>query len=368
MNVRKKLSEKLYFMGQSKITKKIVIPTAVTTGIVLGCSLAVNGSQPENNVTNNKKTITYEKTNLSASCKYNIYTTPNSFNDVNFEHQLDKLIGAKENNKVSTGESISEAKNIKPLATLGNLKELQRRIENEVVVSAASGSQISDSNNTLSTSTPLDNTIVSTTKPATPQGVMADAHIKAHETYMKISNLEDKVDALTDERDELKKELAKYKKEEKKKKAKKENEITSLHLNSSDVREISGANAHTLNVLLSGTYLEGYGELFYNLENKYGVNALFSIGNSILETGWDGSNWLAVNKNNIYGFNSDRYFDSKESCIRYWFDLLSEHYVGNGLISMGTINAKYCPPNDNWAYDIKAIVNKLVSKNNLTLN
>ena len=227
MNVRKKLSEKLYFMGQSKITKKIVIPTAVTTGIVLGCSLAVNGSQPENNVTNNKKTITYEKTSLPASCKYNIYTTPNSFNDVNFEHQLDKLIGAKENNKVSTGESISEAKNIKPLATLGNLKELQRRIENEVVVSAASGSQISDSNNTLSTSTPLDNTIINTTRSATPQGVMADAHIKAHETYMKISNLEDKVDALTDERDELKKELAKYKKEEKKKKAKKEKEMTS---------------------------------------------------------------------------------------------------------------------------------------------
>ena len=82
MNVRKKLSEKLYFMGQSKITKKIVIPTAVTTGIVLGCSLAVNGSHPENNVTNNKKTITYEKTSLPASDKYNIYTTPNSFNDV----------------------------------------------------------------------------------------------------------------------------------------------------------------------------------------------------------------------------------------------------------------------------------------------
>ena len=35
---------------------------------------------------------------------------------------------------------------------------------------------------------------------------------------------------------------------------------------------------------------------------------------------------------------------------------------------MGAINAKYCPPNDNWAYDIKAIGNKLVSKNNLTLN
>ena len=365
MNVRKKLSEKLYFMGQSKVNKKIVIPTVVTTGIVLGCSLAVNGSQPKtgSNVTNNKKTVTYEKTNqLPASYKYDIYTTPKSFNSVNFEHQLDKLI---DNNKVVTGESITEAENIKPLVTLSNLKELQRRIENKAPVSAASGSQINNSNKTSNASP--DNTIVSTTKPATPQGVMADAHIKTHETYMKISNLENKVDSLTEERDELKKELAKYKKEEKKKKAKKESEVTSLHLNSSDVREISGANVHTLNVLLNGTYLEGYGELFYNLENKYGVNALFSIGNSILETGWDGSNWLAVNKNNIYGFNTDRYFDSKESCIRYWFDLLSEHYVGNGLISMGAINAKYCPPNDNWAYDIKAIVNILVSKNNLTL-
>ena len=113
---------------------------------------------------------------------------------------------------MSTGESISEAKNIKPLATLGNLKELQRRIENEVVVSAASGSQINNSNRTSNASP--DNTIVSTTKPATPQGVMADAHIKTHKTYMKISNLENKVDALTEERDELKKELAKNKKED----------------------------------------------------------------------------------------------------------------------------------------------------------
>lgn len=135
-----------------------------------------------------------------------------------------------------------------------------------------------------------------------------------------------------------------------------------------DVRKISGASVATLNKILAGTWLEGYGQVFYDNEQQYGVNALFSIGNTILEAGWDCDSWLANNKNNIYGLATDRYFESKASCINYWFDLIANHYVDDGLISIARINEKYCPPNSRWSSDIVWIVKKLTSNSGITLN
>lgn len=166
----------------------------------------------------------------------------------------------------------------------------------------------------------------------------------------------------------LEKELSTYKEKEKQQeeKQKESSKKSVAKLDPSDVRVISGASPETLDKLLEGTWLEGHGQVFYDNEQKYGINALFSIGNAILETGWDGDNWLAKSKNNIYGLNTSKYFESYHHCINHWFKLISEHYVGEGYISMSSIQKKYCPPNPQWDEDITGVVSRLRKNSGVT--
>ena len=173
-------------------------------------------------------------------------------------------------------------------------------------------------------------------------------------------------DALTKKNRKLKKELENYESKDRQQESISNIKMTAK-LDASDVRVLSGASPETLNCLLEGTWLEGYGQKFYDNEQKYGINALFSIGNAILETGWGGDSWLAKNKNNIYGLNMSRRFDSYNECIDYWFNLISDHYVGDGYISMGSIQGKYCPPNPNWDEKIVSIANRLRTKAGVTI-
>ena len=138
------------------------------------------------------------------------------------------------------------------------------------------------------------------------------------------------------------------------------------YINPNDVTEITGADVDTLNILLKDTFLEGYGQLFYDLENEYGINALFSISNAITETGWDGDSYISRNRNNIYGLNNDTYYESKQDCIYYWYNLIKDKYVGQGRKSMVDIGTKYCPPNPNWHQTVLGVAKKLKSNAGIT--
>ena len=141
----------------------------------------------------------------------------------------------------------------------------------------------------------------------------------------------------------------------------------SVVFDENDVRKVSGASVDTLNKIRRGTWLDVYGQVFYDCEKTYGVNALFSIGNAIIETGWDGNSYLAVERNNIYGLATSRVFGSKTECINYWFSLINNDYVDDGVTTIASINEKYCPPNARWSSDITWIVNKLISNSGVTL-
>ena len=143
--------------------------------------------------------------------------------------------------------------------------------------------------------------------------------------------------------------------------------IDDIVIDISDVTKISNATPDMIESALAGTWLEGYGSLYYELEHEYNVNAFLAIGNAIQETGWKGNSTLAVNDNNIYGMNNKK-FDSKEDCINYYFRLINKHYVGEGYISLEQINGKYCPPDDTWDNDIYSIAKKLKSKVSVTPN
>ena len=77
----------------------------------------------------------------------------------------------------------------------------------------------------------------------------------------------------------------------------------------------------------SSSKLTGTAGIFIKYQNKYGVNALLSLGIAINESGWGTSN-IAMNKNNLFGLNaldsspgqSANYFKSVDDCIREFMD------------------------------------------------
>lgn len=129
-----------------------------------------------------------------------------------------------------------------------------------------------------------------------------------------------------------------------------------------DMSKISNATAEEMEMALSGTWLEGYGQLFYELENKYHVNAFLAMGNAFQETGWKRTDSrLAMECNNIFGLMGKE-FDSISKCIEYYFRLINKCYIGQGLLSMSDIGRKYCPPDSTWDDDIYSIAIKLNNK------
>lgn len=195
--------------------------------------------------------------------------------------------------------------------------------------------------------------------------ILLDSYQDLQERYTGLQNdYQQLSDTLTSVKEEKKQTEAKYKKLVQTVQTKPSGSVV---FDEHDVRKVSGANVATLNKILKGTWLEGYGQVFYDCEKTYGINALFSIGNAIEETGWDGKSYLATERNNIFGLATSRTFSSRTECIEYWFHLIANYYVDDGLISIARINEKYCPPNARWSSDITWIVNELLSNNGITV-
>ena len=88
----------------------------------------------------------------------------------------------------------------------------------------------------------------------------------------------------------------------------------------------------------SSSKLTGTAGIFIKYQNKYGVNALLSLGIAINESGWGTSN-IAMNKNNLFGLNaldsspgqSANYFKSVDDCIREFMDKwMARGYLKDG--------------------------------------
>lgn len=85
----------------------------------------------------------------------------------------------------------------------------------------------------------------------------------------------------------------------------------------------------------SASKLTGTAASFIKYQNKYGVNALLSLGIAINESGW-GTSSIANNKNNLFGLNavdsspgqSANYFKSVDDCIREFMD----KWMANGYL------------------------------------
>lgn len=108
--------------------------------------------------------------------------------------------------------------------------------------------------------------------------------------------------------------------------------------------------------------------LFMNYE-KYGLKPSFPLAVACLESGY-GKSGLATNKNNLYGMNAypanglTAYqhaftYTSKTESVLDFGERISNYYIGRGLTSLESINARYCPNNSNWASHVRSIKNRI---------
>lgn len=133
---------------------------------------------------------------------------------------------------------------------------------------------------------------------------------------------------------------------------------------SSSIRSVSGLEASHIKEIFRGTALEGHEleEAVLEIEDKYGINAYFTIAVMKLESG-NGRSKLARKKNNLFGLNATGgsnknafYFDSKEDCVEKFGQLLSKNYVKKGYTTIEKVGKKYCPANPKWPSLVKGIM------------
>lgn len=125
----------------------------------------------------------------------------------------------------------------------------------------------------------------------------------------------------------------------------------------SNLREPSNLSPEDYDLMLQGTPLEGLGYAYANAEAKFGVNGLYLVGLSWLESSQDGvpgASLLARERNNLVGWGAydgheyrASFFESKESCIMHVAEKLSENYLTEGGLYFNgytprAIDVKYC--------------------------
>ena len=148
--------------------------------------------------------------------------------------------------------------------------------------------------------------------------------------------------------------------------------INSIVCDPSDVSRVSGLEADDYKYLTAGTWWEGNEQALMDLENNYGINAMFAMSVSTLES-YFGQSDRAKSRNNYYGLELSKSWDSLYSNTQTWGRIVREYYVNQGRISTSGISTKYCPPNSEyWAEfnrsNMYKLYNELISKLNDTLN
>ncbi|XID94799.1 glucosaminidase domain-containing protein [Paenibacillaceae bacterium WGS1546] len=143
----------------------------------------------------------------------------------------------------------------------------------------------------------------------------------------------------------------------------------------SAVETESGLTEEDIALMFEGTALAGHDleSTILEVEEQYGINALFTIAVMKLESG-NGSSNIAKKKNNLFGLNAtgpDPHskafsFETKGDSVRKFGQLLADNYVDKGLTTIEKIARKYCPANAKWPSLVKNIMNRDFKKLNAT--
>ena len=145
-------------------------------------------------------------------------------------------------------------------------------------------------------------------------------------------------------------------------------DVKTPHFNPNNLLEKSNLTRDDAYRMLKGSKLQSVSSHYIYAEETYGVNAIFLMGLTSLESGHGTSN-IAINNNNIGGVRkgSGEYssFSSWESCISYIANLISKYYLKDDATyfsgrSIWDVNENYCE-NSDWADKIVSISKGLMS-------
>jgi len=125
-----------------------------------------------------------------------------------------------------------------------------------------------------------------------------------------------------------------------------------------DAYVISGLNADSINKKLQGTYLDGMGDVMYDIEQNYGINFRFIYAIGCHESLYGKK---PANTHNYFGIVSKRGyrgFVNKEQSLYYMANLLNHKtYKGKDITAIAKI---YCPPDwKHWSNSVRYIMNEI---------
>lgn len=146
-------------------------------------------------------------------------------------------------------------------------------------------------------------------------------------------------------------------------------EVKEVTYNPDNLREKSNLSKKQIYDMLEGNNLQELSDEYYEMEQKYNVNAIFLMALNMEESG-HGKSSLAVYNNNLGGIKSIyggyANFDSWASCLEYIASLIDEmcltetgaYYNGTSIYG---VNVRYCT-GSNWAENLNTIANELLEK------
>lgn len=126
-----------------------------------------------------------------------------------------------------------------------------------------------------------------------------------------------------------------------------------------DLQTPTNLTAAEIRPLIADSELEGIEDAVVEIEELYGINALFTISLAQIESG-HGSSYLARTRNNLFGIaaydgNEDAAssYSTKSDCVRQWGKLIKEWYFDEGRTTPYSIGEKYAS-NPNWGSDVES--------------
>lgn len=187
------------------------------------------------------------------------------------------------------------------------------------------------------------------------------------EELARIKREKEEVEAKAREEERLRLEAERLKREEEERQ---QQVLLIPTFNPYDITVPSNLNSERFYQLLGDTGLVDVAWVFSYAEEHYGINSLFLVGLTALESSWGTSN-RAIHQNNLTGYNivsdqSNYSFETRADSVLATAKLLATHYVPedgkyHSGLSVWGINEKYCAQSD-WADKIVSIVNRLLQE------
>lgn len=146
-------------------------------------------------------------------------------------------------------------------------------------------------------------------------------------------------------------------------------EALAPNFNPYNLREGSNLTKSKAQKLLEGSALQSAAGAYVYAEEVYGVNAIFLMALTSLESG-HGRSEIAISRNNIGGVKSGssyKYYSDWGECIMDIARFINELYLTEGAIyfngySIKDVNVKYCQDSSDWSGMITTIGYELLVK------